>query len=473
MLDPGNPSCLQYTSGLSEYALSFVCNHVSFPLARMTVSSTIRTILPFSALLIALGVTGVLSAQDIVPFDPANASFPSSASFSSIPAFPFTSDYVQCVAPAIRQNVDRLSQLQRTYEDQKLQFVQQKSQLLITAWAIPERSARNTAIRGVQRSYDLAVRSLDRWFRDQERAINRQFSDAVSQCDRQFDSDVDGESSSSSSSRFSSSFGFSSSSGLPQCNGGDVCVPYQVCRDTNGTFQDPGRCGDMHQLNYCCQIGNASSLSSSSSSNGLPQCNGGDACVPYQVCIDSKGTFEDPGRCGDSNQFNYCCQVGHGVSSSSSSSSGLPRCNGGDLCLPYQTCRDNNGTFQDPGRCGDSSQLNYCCQLPNDVHSSSSSSSFVFCDSGDMCFPVAKCNAIGGNFVSPGACGTQEMRQEGYYCCRQSSSSSRIFYPRNDTFNADQAQVDQTSQQSIQSCACQTVCDPSGSPCMAVCPAQC
>lgn len=58
--------------------------------------------------------------------------------------------------------------------------------------------------------------------------------------------------------------------------------------------------------------------------------------------------------------------------------------------------------------------------------SSSSSSSTVSCMTGDVCVPVQYCSEQGGVFKNPGACGTQEQRQSGYYCCQlqQSSSSS-------------------------------------------------
>lgn len=322
------------------------------PFGYMSFSFILRKAFPITAIMLSLGMAGVLSAQSI------NLSFNSTITFPNFPQYPYSSDYVQCVAPLVQQYENGLVQLQNVYEQQKLLFVQKRGQSRIQAWMIPERSARSRAIRDSDKAYRDAVRELDRWFRDQEKTIKRQFNDTENTCDDRFDTDVDsldeGKSSSRSSSRFSS---FSSQ---PVCGN--------------------GRCENGEGF-YC------------------PPC--------------------DAFPCTNS------CAVG--------------------------TC---------PQDCsGSSSSRSYSWS------SRSSSSSFVSCFGSDACVPVNTCNAIGGSFVSPGACGNQSQMQAGHYCCRQSSSSSSwIFYPHNN---------EQSGTQNIQSCGCQTVCDPSGSPCMALCPSQC
>lgn len=312
--------------------------------------SVLRAALPYFVLVMALGLTSVLSAQSftadvLIPFS-------SGASFPDIPPFPFTSDYVQCVAPAIRQQENNLAQLQRVYEQQRVILVEARGQARIAAWSIPERSARSRANRDIDRAYRDHLRILDRWFRDQEKAIKRQFKDAEDLCDDQFDDDVDSPDDFSSSRSSFSSFNFSSSSFIA-CFGNDLCLPQQTCIVNGGIVTNPGRCGDRSQMNagyVCCNL----FLRFSSSSR-----------VFHPVC------------------GNRICEEGEGI-----------------ICPP--------------------------------------------CDA----FPCTNSCAIG-------TCPQN--------CFSSSSSSERIFYPQQQTPDV----------QPIPSCPCRTVCDPSGSPCMAVCPSEC
>jgi hypothetical protein len=222
----------------------------------MRVFSVARNALPVSALVIALGLTSVLSAQSF--------EFTVTANFPQVPVFSYTSPYVQCVAPAIQTQENSLVQLFTTYGQQKVILVQQRGQARIQAWAIPEASARSRALRDIERAYRDSLRELNRWLRDQEKAIKRQFKDAEDVCDDQFDTDVNSpeENFSSSSSSFSS-FNFSSaSSGFVSCNGNDVCLPQATCNANGGIIKSPGLCGDQSQMNAgyaCCQLPGASS----------------------------------------------------------------------------------------------------------------------------------------------------------------------------------------------------------------------
>jgi hypothetical protein len=121
-----------------------------------------------------------------------------------------SSQYTECVAPHIRQYEQSLLDINRSYADQHLSFMEQRGQARINAWSIPERSQRSRAIRDADRSFRDALRDLNRWLRDQERDIRNAFRDAEDSCDDQYDNDIDGGE--SVSSRSFSSFRFSSPS---------------------------------------------------------------------------------------------------------------------------------------------------------------------------------------------------------------------------------------------------------------------
>ncbi len=193
----------------------------------------------------------------------------------------YSSQYTECVAPHIRQYEQSLVNVNRSYSDQQLSFMEQRGQARINAWSIPERSQRSRAIRDAERAYRDAIRDLNRWLRDEERNLRNAFRDAEDSCDDQFDNDVDeGESFSSqsfSSFQFSSvssfqfsSFGFSSSkfsswSSAPMCGNGR-------CEAGEGYVCPP--CGTYGCVNSCyigscpqdCGITNPYSSSARSSS---------------------------------------------------------------------------------------------------------------------------------------------------------------------------------------------------------------
>jgi hypothetical protein len=131
-----------------------------------------------------------------------------------------SSQYTQCVAPAVQQQESNLLTIQQIFEQQHVALVAQRGQARIQAWTIPEESARRDAIRDADKAYRSALRDLKKWFRDQEKQIKRTFRDQEDICDDQFDDDVDDDeffSSSSSSSQFSFVFSVpaSSSSSFP------------------------------------------------------------------------------------------------------------------------------------------------------------------------------------------------------------------------------------------------------------------
>lgn len=146
-----------------------------------------------------------------------------------------------------------------------------------------------------------------------------------------------------------------------------------------------------------------------------------------------------------------------------SSSFPFVACVGNDLCLPRQTCLVHGGEVTNPDRCGNQDQMNEgyaCCNL---LARSSSRSSLQ--SSRPIC-GNHKCEAGEGIYCPPcdafpctQSCAIGTCPQD---CLSSSSSSEWIFYPQ-----------ETSGTQQIPSCQCQTVCDPSGSPCMAVCPAQC
>ncbi len=201
-----------------------------------------------------------------------------------------SSPYTECVAPHVRQYEQSLLDVNRSYADQQLSFMEQRGQGRINAWTIPERSQRSRAIRDVERAYRDAMRNLNRWLRDQERAIRNTFRDAEDACDDQFDNDVDeGESFSSqsfSSFRFSSassfqfsSFGFSSSRssswstgamcGNGRCEPGEgyVCPPCGTYGCVNSCYigSCPQDCGITNP--YSSSLRSSSRISSSRTSS--------------------------------------------------------------------------------------------------------------------------------------------------------------------------------------------------------------
>jgi hypothetical protein len=399
----------------------------------MRFTRLLRSGTPLGALVLALGITTGLYAQSI------NLSFDSTINFPTFPPYPYSSEYVQCMEPVERQREDSLVQLQIIYEQNKVMFVRLRGDARIEAWRIPERSARSRALRDSDRAYRDAVRELDRWYRDQERAIRRQFVDAEDTCDNQFDNDVDspddGSSSSFSSSRSSSSsFGSGPvcGNGICEVNEGVICPPCDAfpCTQSCMIGTCPQDCGitSSSSSRSSSSSSRSSSSSSRSSSSSFVSCFGSDMCIPQQNCAAIGGSITPPGSCGTPHQIQSgyaCCRVNSSSlsSSSSRSSSSFASCTGGDMCIPTTTCASFGGQITSPVTCAPSGGANatyYCCRLPSSS-SSRSSSSFMFF----------------------------------------SSSSSWIFYPQ------------EAQQQGIQSCACETVCDPSGSPCMAVCPNEC
>ncbi len=326
--------------------------------------------------------------------------------------FPSSSPYTQCVAPHIRSYEDQVYSLQQAYEQQILQLVRQRADARIIAWTIPERSARNRAIRNADKIYRDGVRAANRSYKDQLKVLNRQFSDAEDVCDDQFDNDVE------------DGGGFSSSS----YSNGPVCGNH-ICESGEGFYCPP--C-DTYGCTNSCAVG---------------------------TCPQDCPTFSSS-------------------SSSRSSSSSFVSCFQGDMCIPYQSCTSNVGTIVSPGTCGNQSQTQagyYCCRPKTSSSSSrsssrSSSATFISCFGNDSCVPQQSCFNAGGTIASPGACGNQSQVNAGYACCRissnsrSSSSSSWVFYPNDDG---------RSQAQQIESCGCQTVCDPSGTSCMAVCPAEC